>query len=53
MYVGQIEIEAGLQDTTGNSSDGSKSDRLILVINENRCYLIDRFLSIIDVIDNR
>ena len=49
VYVGQIEIVAGLQETAGNSSDGSKSDRLILVIDENRCYLIDRFLSIIDV----
>ena len=34
MYVGQIEIEAGLQETAGNGADGSKSDRLILVINE-------------------
>lgn len=28
-------------------------DRLILVIDENQCYLIDRFPSIIDDIDNR
>ena len=34
VYVGQIEIEAGLQETAENGSDGIKSDRLILVINE-------------------
>ena len=26
MYVGQIEIETGLQETAGNSSDGSKNE---------------------------
>ena len=29
-----IEIEAGLQETAGNGSNGSKSDQLILVISE-------------------